>query len=455
MFLRRNHDYDLIVIGSGAGGSVGAHYAALLGKKVAVFEKGAIGGECPNFACVPTKALLQSGEVLESAKNAKTFGITVKNVSCDYNEIFKRKNLVVLRTGTSHGKSAFEKSGVHLITHEAKFVSPHEVEAEGKLYSGHKFIIATGSKVFVPEILGLKETKYLTFREAIDLKKPPKSLFIIGGGPVACEFAQIFSIFGASVTIASRSTLLSNEDHEVSDLVQALFENRDITVLNGITVNKVEKKNGEKIVSYKYGGKSESVEVEEILIATGKTPSLDLNLDKANVQISHSGIIVNKYLQTTSPHIFAAGDVVGPYLFTHSGEYQSYIASHNAFSYRKIRVNYNSVPRCVFITPEVASVGLSETLAIKKGIKTKKGMAAISILGRANTSEEFDGFVKVITDKKGTIIGASIVAPRAGEMIHELALAVHLKLNANVLSGMIHAYPTYSEAIKIACSNIE
>lgn len=455
MFLRKNHDYDLIVIGSGAGGSVAAHYGAALGKKVAVFEKGAIGGECPNFACVPTKTLLQSADVLETARNAKTFGIDIKNISFNYSEILKRKNLVVSRTGTSHGKEAFEKSGVHLIQHEARFVSPHEIEAGGKRYSGHKFIIATGTKVFVPEIVGLEKTKYITFREAIDLKKPPKSLFIIGGGAVACEFAQIFSIFGTKVTIAARSALLSNEDHEISELVQALFENRGITVLTGVTVIEVEKKKSKKIVSYKYGGKSESAEVEEILIATGKTPFLDLDLKNANVNTNHSGIVVNKYLQTTNLNIFAAGDVVGPYLFTHSGEYQSYIAGHNAFSYRKIRVNYNTVPRCVFITPEVASVGLSEKQAAEKGIKTKKGMAAISILGRANTSEELDGFVKIIANEKSIIIGAAIVAPRAGEMIHEIALAMHLRLKANLLAGMIHAYPTYSEAIKIAASNIE
>lgn len=455
MFRFKKKDYDLIVIGTGAGGSVGAHYASLLGKKVAIFEKGVMGGECPNFACVPTKALLQSGEILETIQNAQTFGINVKNVSYDYEAIHRRKNLVVSRTGASHGKQVFERTGVHVIPHKANFISSHEVESIGIVFSAHKFIIATGSSVFVPNISGLQDVGYITFKHAVDFRKPPESLFIIGGGAVACELAQIFSIFGTKVTIAARSTLLSNEDKEVIDLVTALFENRKITVLAGVTVDRVEKKNGKKNVFYVYGRRHESTEVEEILVATGKTPNLDFAPQKAGIRVNHSGILVNRYLQTSQSHIFAAGDVVGPYLFTHSGEYQSFVASHNAFSYNKIAVNYNTVPRCVFITPEVASVGLTELDALKKGIKIKKGLAAISILGRANTSEEFDGFVKVITDKKGIIIGASIVAPRAGEMIHELALAIKLRVNAEVLARMIHAYPTYSEAIKIACSNLQ
>ncbi len=462
MFKFRKHDYDLIVIGSGAGGSVGAHYAASLGKKVAIFEKGKIGGECPNFACVPTKALLQVSEILETIKNSHTFGISVKNASYDYEAIHRRKNLVVGRTGAASGKQAFEKAGIHLIPHKATFISPFEIEAFGITFSAHKFIVATGSSVFIPNISGLDKTGYITFKEAVDLKDPPQSIFIVGGGAVACEFAQIFSTFGTKVIIAARSTILSNEDREVIDLVTALFENKGISVLNGVTVDAVEKKNnppagraGKKSVSIVYGGKHETVEVDEILIATGKTPILDIGLDKAKVRTNHTGILVNRYLQTTQPHIYAAGDVVGPYLFTHSGEYQSYIASHNAFSRNKIAVDYRAVPRCVFIAPEVAAVGLTEVDAIKKGIKTKKGLAAISILGRANTSDEFDGFVKVITDKKGVLIGASIVAPRAGEIIHELTLAINLRVKAEVLARMIHAYPTYSEAIKIACSNLQ
>lgn len=455
MFKKKKYDYDLIVIGSGSGGSVGAHYASSLGKKVAIFEKDAIGGECPNFACVPTKALLHAAHVYETVQESHLFGTSVKGVSLNYPHIKKWKDLAVSRTGASEGVKSFEQDKIHVIKHKAHFVSPYEVEAGDKKYSSHKFIISSGSDVFIPDILGLKEVGYITFRQAIDLTKLPESIFIVGGGAVACEFAQIFSSFGSKVTIAARSSLLSNEDKEVSDLVQALFENRGITVLTGVTVSRVEKKGDKKVVYYKYGGQEQSTIVDEILVATGKTPVVDIGLEKAQVKYDRSGIKVNSYLQTSNKHIFAAGDVVGPYLFTHAAYYQSYIAAHNAFSYMKKRVNYTAVPRCVFISPEVASVGMNEEIAKVKGIKFKKGIAAIAILGRANTSNELDGFVKVLTNHEGVIIGASIIAPAAGEMIHELALAVQLKIKAEVIANMIHAYPTFSEGIKIACSNLE
>lgn len=455
MFQGKKYDYDLIVIGSGSGGSVGAHYAASLGKKVLLFEKGTIGGECPNFACVPTKALLKSAETYENLQEAHIFGINVKDVSFDYEHIWKRKNLVVSRTGAAHGEESFKNDGIHVIKAKAKFVSPNAVEANGKKYSASKFLIATGSSVFIPPITGLKETGFITFKEAVDLKKPPKSICIIGGGAVACEFAQIFSSFGTKVTMMVRSSLLSKEDLEVIELVEALFENRGISLLKSATVTRVKKKGNKKNVYYQYGDKEEAVETDEILLAAGKVPVLDLDLEKAEVKKNHSGLQVNTHLQTNISHIYGAGDVVGPFLFTHTGYYQGYIAAHNAFSNRKIRVNYDAVPRCVFTSPEVASVGLTEEEAKIKGVRTKKGLCPIAVLGRANTSEEFDGFVKVVVNEKNVIIGASIVAPRAGEMIHELVLAVQLKIKADVLADMIHAYPTYSEAIKIACSNIE
>jgi pyruvate/2-oxoglutarate dehydrogenase complex dihydrolipoamide dehydrogenase (E3) component len=456
LFKKKKFDFDLIIIGSGSGGSIAAHYAQSLGKTVAIFEASAVGGECPNFACVPTKALLHAGAVYKEVQTARIFGTEVDASNVNYHAVRKWKDLVVSRTGANHGEGAFKKDGITLIKHKAHFVSSHEVEADGKKYSAAKFLLATGSRVFIPPTPGLEETGYITFKQAIDLQEPPKSLLIYGGGAVGCEFAQIFSSFGTKVTLVNRSErILSKEDVEVGELVKALFENAGIHVLTNTSVTSVEKKDGKKTVHFQRGETHFSESFDEILVAIGKVPELGFAPEAAGIKLKDHKLQVNKYLQTNVSHIYAAGDIVGPYLFTHTSSFQSYIAAQNIFSKDKVIPNYRVVPRCVFVTPEVASVGISEEEAKEKKIKIKKGIMAIGMLGRANTENEFDGFVKIITDKKGVIIGGSIVSPRAGEMIHEVALAMHCRVTAEELSDMIHAYPTYSEGIKIACSMVE
>jgi len=455
MLKKRKYDYDLIVMGSGAGGSVGAHHAASLGKRVAIFESGAIGGECPNFACVPTKALLHVANLYQQANDSSLFGLDIQKVTIDYHKIHSWKNLVVSRTGAAHGKEAFEKSGIDIIEYKAEFISPHEVTAGGKTYSARHFLIATGSKVFIPPIPGLIDSGYITFKKAVNLTTLPSSILIFGGGAVGCELAHVFASFGVKVTLVNRSDrILSKEDKEVSDLVEALFKSENIKVLTNTTMLQVEKREDTKLVTLQIGREEFKHEFDEIIIATGKVPVLDFAPEKAGIKVINGRLKVNRFLQTSALHIFAAGDIVGPYLFTHTGYYQSYIAAKNAFSYKMTIPDYRSVPRCVFIQPEVASVGMSEEDAREKGIRSKKGIVGTAVVGRANTSNEMDGFVKVITDRKGVIIGGSIIAPSAGEMIHELALAVKLRVKAEVLAEMTHAYPTFSEAIKIACSNI-
>lgn len=456
MFRKHKYDYDLIVIGSGAGGSVGANFAHSLGKKVAIFEKDQVGGECPNWACVPTKALLHASRVYSTVQTAQFFGINVKDIRLDFDQVNKWRNLVVSRTGATHGEAIFKKEGLHLIKAKADFVSSHEVEADGKKYSASKIIIATGSQVSIPPIEGLEKSGFITFKEAGDLQKLPQSIFILGGGPVGCEFAQIFSTFGTKVILAdSLEKLIAKEDTETSNLIEALFTNLGVEVLTGISVEKIEKKGKTKIIHYKKGEQEHQVQAAEILVATGKKPVLDFQPQNAGIILENNYLKVNKFLQTSASHIYAAGDVIGPYLFTHTGEYQSYVAAHNAFSRSKVRADYTVVPRCVFTYPEVASVGLSQEAANNLGLKIKVGLTTTALLGRSNTSNDFDGFVKIITDKNERVIGGAIVAPRAGEMIHEIALAIKLKAKAKVLAGMIHAYPTFSEAIKIAASSLE
>ncbi len=451
--------YDLIVLGSGAGGSVAAHQAASEGKRVALFEPGEIGGECPNWACIPTKALLHAAKMHASVHEAPEYGTKVNKPGLDWKKVQAYKDQVVANTGTAEGEKALTEEGITVHRKPARFISPHEITAGGHRYSAAKFLIATGTHNFIPPISGLEEAGYSTFYNAIDFDASPKSIFIIGGGAVGCEFAQIFSTFGSKVHIAEAAPrLLGLEDPEVGELVHAVFEDEGINVATSSNVTGIVKKDGKKLVHYEssHGSSEHTVTVDEILVATGKRPNTDLGLENAGVEYDKHGITVNQHMQTSANNIYAAGDVVGPYQFTHTASYQSGIAAHNMFhTKRKTVARYNAIPRCVFVSPEVASVGATESELQKKGVKYRIGTATIDAVGRSNTDDVSNGFVKVLTDKNKVLLGASIVSPRAGEMVHELTLAIHQGMTAKTLAQMVHAFPTYSEAVKMACAMVE
>lgn len=459
--MKRDHvyDYDLIVIGSGAGGGVSAHIAARAGKKVAIIEDDAIGGECPNFGCVPTKALLQAAEYYRDAQNAKQFGIRASTVNFNYPTIKRWKDLAVERTGVEEGQRAYAADGITVIKSHAHFLSPHEVSTGQRRYTAKNFLIATGTKNFIPPIEGLAEAGYLTYREAIDLTKPLKSVFVIGGGAIGCEFAELFATFGAKVTVAEFAPhLLPKEDPEVGELIAAVFEHKlNMDVRTSAEVVSVHPKAGKKVVHYRQDGQMHTASVDEILVATGKVANTNVGLENAGVKYDRRSITVNEYMQTTTPHIFAAGDVAGPYMFTHMASYQSRVAAHNIFHPKAtwVKADYHAVPRCVFVTPEAASVGLTEEELKAKKWEYDVGTAPVSVIGRANTTNEDIGFVKVMAAKKsGVLLGASVVSPRAGEVLHELTLAVQHHMTAADVANTIHAFPTWSEAVRIACAKL-
>ena len=448
-------DYDLIVIGTGSGGGVGANLAASMGKRVAIFEKDAIGGECPNFGCVPTKALLHAAEHYQIAKYSGPYGVVTGHVSFNYRNVREWKDLVVSRTGTAQGGAAFKDAGIEVHHGEAKFISNNTIQVGNKTYTAKNFLIATGSTVAIPPIPGLDKSGYHTYRDAIDYKKPPKSVFIIGGGPIGCEFAQIFSSFKSKVYIADGlPRLLGREDADAGELLGAIFKDRGIELYLNCAVESVRSTWRHKIIDLKTQSGHKRVFASHILVATGKRAAvLNLDLEKAGIEYDKGGIKVNSEMQTSNKNIYAAGDVVGPYLFTHTGEYQSHIAAHNMFNKDKILADYRAVPRCTFTDPEIASVGLNAETAKAEKIKIRVGTVPINIIGRANTSDVNNGFVKIITDEHGIVLGGAIVSPRAGEMIHEITLAVRLRLHVRELEETIHAYPTYSEAVKFAAAN--
>ncbi len=450
-------DYDALIIGTGSGGGVSAHMLNKQGRKVAIVEQETIGGECPNYGCVPTKALLQAAQTLETIKHASDFAINVKGVSLDYKALKNWKDKSVHNTGTYRGVEAYKEDGITVLAGHAYFIDPWTLSIRGKRYTAKKFLIASGTHDFIPPIPGLEDTGYIGYREALDFSSPPKSLFIIGGGAIGCEFTQIFATFGVKVHIAEFSDrLLSKEDSEIGELAQALFEQKGVVVHVESKVVKVEKKGAQKVVTVETHGKKHKVTVDEIMLAAGKVPNTDLGLENAGVKYDKKrGIAVSKAMQTSSKHIYAAGDVTGNYMFTHTATYESRIAAMNMFSSLEHHADYRAVPRCVFISPEVAAVGATEAELKKRGIQYQVGSTPTGWLGRANTSQQHTGFVKILADKKGVVLGASIVAPRAGEMIHELVLATQYRMKASKIEWAIHAFPTWSQAIRVAASKIE
>lgn len=450
-------DYDLIVLGTGAGGGVAAHQASQAGKKVAVVEAEKLGGECPNFGCVPTKALLQAADTYKTAKEGARFGLKATDIDFDYKKIKAWKTAAVDHTGTEEGEAFYKSEGIDIIHGRGHFIDPWCLSVDGKRFSAKHYLIASGTTSFIPPIAGLKEAGFMTYRDAIELESPPKSLFIIGGGAIGSEFCELFSSFGTKVHIADMAPrLVGLEDPEVGELLQALFERRGVTVHTSVRVTRITKKAGKKVVSFESETGTQTVSVDEILLASGKMPNTDLGLENAGVTYDRKGIKVNDYMQTSNKHIYAAGDVVGPYRFTHTASYQSRIAAHNIYHREsKRKATYHAIPRCVFTDPEIACVGYTEAQLQEKKIKYQVAAVPITVIGRANTSGVDSGFVKVIAGKYGTLLGASIVSPRAGEMIHELTVAIQNHLTARQVAETVHAFPTWSEAVRKACQKLK
>lgn len=452
------YDYDLLVIGSGSGGNVAASMVAKKGKRVAIADQAhRLGGECPNWACVPTKAILHAAEYYQKVQEAPRYGIETGKIKLNYRKVKAWKDLVVSRTGTDNAEEFFKSEGIDVLHGHAHFIDPHTVSIKNKRYTARKFLIATGTTNFIPPVKGIEDTGYITYEQAIDLEEPPKSLAVIGGGAIGCEFVQAFSTFGTTVTqFEAAPRLLAREEPEIAELTKAIFLKRGVAVKTSTLVHSVETKNGKKILHYGDGNHKGQVTVDEILVAAGKKANTDLGLENAGVEYGKRGITTNEFMQTSAKHIFAAGDVVGPYNFTHTAAYQSRVAGHNLFANKSLwqKTDYHNIPRCVFVSPEVASVGLTEAELKEHGIKPKIGLSPINTIGRSNTENHSSGLVKVICNQKGTILGGAIVAPRAGEMIHELAVAIQYRAHAHDIANMIHAFPTWSEAVKIACSKV-
>lgn len=453
---RTTFDYDLIVIGSGAGGSAAATIAARHGKRVAIIEAAMFGGESPNWGDVPTKALLHAVQLYDEAKHGARFGIRSSMLNYNFPSLNNWKDLAIKRTGAGGNRHFYENQGIKTYQGIAHFLSPNEISVNRRHLSAKYFVIASGSHFVPPEIPGLDTIKYLTPRTLHTLLRPPKSLYIVGGGATGVELAQLMAILGTKVYIAEISgRLLGKEDAEVGELIERLLrEQKGVTILTQTRTVSIVKENVAKRVTFIRGDVEKSLRVEEVLITTSRQPTVDIGLENASVAYTPQGIEVNDHLQTTAHHIFAAGGVLGRNSYTHSALLESRIAANNILTKIKVAPDYTGTPRLTFTYPGIASVGLTEDDCVKRDLHIKKATAPLNMIARSNTSDFRDGFCKIITDKKGVILGATVVAPHASEIIHELALAVKYGLTARQLASTPHAFLSWSEVVRVAASKL-
>lgn len=453
---KHTFDYDLIVIGSGAAGSAAATIAARAGKRVAIIEEDTFGGDSPNWGDVPTKALLHAARVYDEARHAGRFGLRTTTLGYNYPSIRNWKQLVVERTGAANNRRFYENNGISAFEGKAHFLTPHEITVNRRHLSAEHFLIATGSSWVAPKIQGLAEIPFFTPRTILETIRPPKSLFIIGGGQYGVEIAQLMATFGTKVYIAEQAArLLPHQDPEVGETIErVLSEQKGATILTHSRVLSVEKEGLGKKILISRGGTEKYIKADEILVAAGRTPNVDVGLENASVAYTAKGVEVNEYLQTSTKHIYAAGDVLGRDGHTHSALLESRVVAHNILERTKITPDYTGTPSIIFTTPEVAHVGLSEDDCRRRDLAINKAIAPLSIIARSNTADFRDGFVKIITDKKGVVIGATVMAPHAAEMIHELAVAVKHGLTASQLADTPHAFLSWSEAIRVAAGKL-
>jgi len=438
-------NYDIVVIGGGAAGLTVATGSVKFGLKVALIEKEKLGGDCLYYGCVPSKTLIHSAKVASLIRRAREFGLNETPLSFDFANVIGHVWDAIHKIGKHDDPERFREMGVHVIFGEPRFVSPHEIEVAGRKIKSKKFVISTGSRSLTPSIEGLGETGFISHVEVFHLKTLPQSLIVIGAGPIGMEMCQAFARFGSDVTVIEMmDRILPIEDEDISNALEEYLAKEGIRFFTGTKAKRLFAENGKKVVLAERNGEELVLRADEILVAVGRTPNIEgLNLEAAGVEYNRKGIVVNDRLQTTAKNIWACGDVVGHYLFTHMAEYQAGIVLRSALLKLPVKVDYSVVPWTTFTDPEVAHVGITEADAKKKGIKHNVYKHHYSNVDRAVTEVESIGFIKIITTGwKGKIIGAHIIGPNAGELIPELVIAIKNGLTVKDISSTIHVYPT-------------
>lgn len=445
--------YNLVVVGAGTAGLVTAAGAAGLGARVALVERDLMGGDCLNFGCVPSKALIAASRAAATVRDAASYGVVVPgNASIDFAAVMERMRRLRAELAGNDSAERFRGLGVDVFIGEARFAGSDVVEVGDARLRFSRAVIATGARAGAPPIPGLAEAGFLTNETVFSLTELPRRIAVIGAGPIGCELGQVFRRLGAEVTILEAADrILVRDDHDAALRVEQAMTRDGVQVVKGCKIVGVERNGHEKTFALECEGKSTQLTVDEIIVGAGRIPMVDgLGLEAAGVEYDRrAGVTVNDYLQSTNRNIYAAGDAASPYKFTHIADATARIVIRNALFFGRARASALTIPWCTYTDPEIAHVGLSEAEAAARGVEVATFVQELSGVDRAVLDGQDSGFVKVHV-RKGTdrIVGATVVASHAGDMISELTMAITNDIGLGRIADVIHPYPTQAEAIR-------
>ena len=459
----KSFDRNMIVIGAGAGGLVTSYIAAAVKAKVTLIEAGEMGGDCLNYGCVPSKAVIKSAKIAEQIRHGENYGLENATPQFSFKKVMARVHQVIADVAPHDSVERYTNLGVDVVKGYGKLLDPWTVEIKlndggTQTLTARTIVIATGARPFVPPLPGIEETGYVTsdtlWSKFAQLDDAPKKLVVLGGGPIGSELAQSFARLGSNVTqIEMAERIMIKEDLEVSKFAHETLTQSGVNILTSHQALRCEARDGKKFIVVKHNDNEIDIEYDELLCAVGRSARLKgYGLEELGIETNRT-VVTNEYLETLYPNIFAAGDIVGPYQFTHVAAHQGWYAAVNGLfgNLKKFKVDYRVIPWTTFIDPEVARVGLNEQDAKDKGIDYEITRFEFEELDRAITDSATKGFIKVITPKgKDKILGVTVVSEHAGDLIAEFVLAMKHGLGLNKILGTIHSYPTWAEGNKYA-----
>ena len=462
----KKFDRNLVVIGAGAGGLVTSYIAAAVKAKVTLVEAGEMGGDCLNYGCVPSKAIIKTAKVANQMRHADNYGLEPVTPAMSFKRVMARVHEVIAAIAPNDSVERYTSLGVDVVKGYAKIIDPWTVEIKKndggtQTLTTKNIVVATGAAPFIPELPGIEQSGYVTsdtlWTKFAELEDAPKRLIVLGGGPIGCELAQAFSRLGSDVTQVERAPrLMGREDADVAGDAESVLRESGVNVLTSHDALRFEQQDGEKVLVVAKEGVESTIAYDEVIVAVGRKARLHgFGLEDLGIQFDRT-IETDEYLQTLMPNIFAAGDVVGPYQFTHVAAHQAWYAAVNALfgTFKKFKVDYRVIPWTTFIDPEVARVGINERDAAEQDIDVEVTRYEFAELDRAVAESARKGFIKVLTPPgKDKILGVTIVSEHAGDLLAEFVIAMKHDLGLNKILGTIHAYPTWAEGAKYAAGN--